>query len=423
MKERKEGIFIVFEGLDGSGQSTQVEKLESFLREKGFFALKTKEPTPDSKAGKLIEKVLNEKKKISKFELQKLFVQDRKEHLENFILPNLKKERIVISDRYFFSTFAYGFASGLKVSDLIDMNKKFILPDYVFFLDVSPKTCLKRIRKRNKNKTLFEKEKELKKAYKGYKKSFQFFKNIYFINGEKSVEEVFEEIKTKLPKKFMKKTIPQYIDHTNISPDAKAKDIKKTCLEAKKYNFRSVCINPEWVKLAKKELEGTDIKIVVLIDPPMGLSSHKERVRICKKTKRDGADELDIVMNIVDFKYERFDKVLKDLKEICKILPTKVIIGSGFLTDEEVKKASEITKKAGAHCVKTATFKDPLEHSELKEKLKHVKIMKKSAPGLEIKASGKIRTLKDLKMMVRGGADIIGTSSGVEIMKDYLKKK
>lgn len=220
----------------------------------------------------------------------------------------------------------------------------------------------------------------------------------------------------------VEKQISKYIDHTNISFNAKAKDIKKTCLEARKYNFRSVCINPEWVKLTSKELKGTDIKVVVLIDPPMGLSPHAKRVKICKKAKRDGADELDIVLNIVDLKYDRFNKVLKDLKGITKILSTKVIIGSGFLTEDEVKKASEIVKKAGAICVKTATFKDPLEHAELEEKLKHVKIMKKSAPGLEIKASGKIRTLKDLKMMVKGGADIVGTSSGVKIMKEYQKK-
>ena len=154
----------------------------------------------------------------------------------------------------------------------------------------------------------------------------------------------------------------------------------------------------------------------------MGLSSHLKRVEACKKAKKDGASELDIVMNIIDMKYERFDEVLEDLKEITKILPTKVIIGSGYLTDKEIEKASELVKKAGAFCVKTATEKDPLGHIELKEKAKHLQIMKKSAPGLKIKAAGEIRTLKDLNMMVKAGADIIGTSSGVEIMKQYKRK-
>jgi deoxyribose-phosphate aldolase len=212
------------------------------------------------------------------------------------------------------------------------------------------------------------------------------------------------------------------IDHTNIKVTATAKDIKKTCQEAKRYGFRGVCVNPEWVKLVSEELKGTGIKVIVLVDPPMGLSPHFKRVEICKKAKKDGADELDIVMNIIDMKYERYDEILEDLKEICKILPTKVIIGSGYLTDEEIKKASELVKKAGAFCVKTATEKDPLEHIELKEKARHLQIMKKAAPGLKIKASGKIRTLRDLLMMVEAGADIIGTSSSVNIMREYKRK-
>lgn len=142
---------------------------------------------------------------------------------------------------------------------------------------------------------------------------------------------------------------------------------------------------------------------------------------MCQKAKKDGADELDIVMNIVDLKYEKYDKVLKDLKGICKILPTKVIIGSGYLTDEEIVKASQIVKKADAFCVKTATEKDPLEHRELKEKYFHLKLMKKGAPGLKIKVAGKIRTLADVKESIKASADIIGTSSGVSIIKEVKK--
>jgi len=217
--------------------------------------------------------------------------------------------------------------------------------------------------------------------------------------------------------------IAKIIDHTNIRSDTTAEKIKKTYQEAKEYGFRGVCVNPEWVKLAKKELKGTDIKVIVLIDPPMGQSSHSERVEMCQKAKDDGANELDVVMNIVDLKYERYDKVSEDLKEISKILPTKVIIGSGYLTDEEIKKASELVKESGVICVKTSTAKDPLDQLELKEKAKHLKIMKESAPGLEIKAAGNIRTLADLKMMTEAGADIIGTSSGVEIIEEAKREK
>jgi len=216
----------------------------------------------------------------------------------------------------------------------------------------------------------------------------------------------------------MFKNIAKIIDQTNIKPTATADDIKKTCQEAKKYSFRGVCVRPEWIKLVKNELKNTKIKAICLVDPPIGDSPHQKRVEISKKVKKDGADELDVVINIPAVKHEKWNEILKDLKEICKILPTKVIIGSGYLTDEEIKKTSEITKKAGAICVKTATAKDPLEHRELKEKFYHLKLMKKAAPGLLIKASGNVKTLKDVKEAVQAGADIIGASSGVEIVKE-----
>lgn len=212
--------------------------------------------------------------------------------------------------------------------------------------------------------------------------------------------------------------IAKFIDHTNIKKDVTEKDIKKSCEEARQYNFRGLCVNPQWTKLAKEKLKDTDIKVITLIDPPMGLSFPEKRIEMVKKAKEDGSDEIDVVMNVVNLKYERYDEVLKDLKEICQILPTKVIIGSGYLTDEEIKKASGLVKKAGAICVKTATEKDPLDRFELKEKARHLKIMKETAQGLLIKAAGSIRTLGDFIFMRESGADIIGTSSSVEIMEE-----
>src|SRR5574344_2153792 len=100
----------------------------------------------------------------------------------------------------------------------------------------------------------------------------------------------------------MKKEINQYIDHTKIGKEVKKEDIIKTCKEAKIYNFRGVCVNPKWVKLTKKELKGTDIKVVVLIDDPIGDSLPKERIKMCRKAILDGADDLDIVVNIPDVK-------------------------------------------------------------------------------------------------------------------------
>ena len=213
----------------------------------------------------------------------------------------------------------------------------------------------------------------------------------------------------------------QYIDQTNIRKESKKEDIVKTCEEAKEYQFRGVCVRPQWVKVAAKELKGSGIRTVVLIDDPIGDSDHETRMKICEKAVLDGADDLDIVMNIVDVKHERWSKIEKDLKAVCKLQATKVIIVSGMMTDAEIAKAAEIVKKAGAICVKTATDKDPLENREMKEKAHHLKIMRENAPGLQIKASGNIKTLKDLKAMIKAGADIVGTSNGVLMMKELKK--
>jgi deoxyribose-phosphate aldolase len=217
--------------------------------------------------------------------------------------------------------------------------------------------------------------------------------------------------------------ITKIIDQTFLKKGASEEEIKKVCEETKKYGFRGLCVYPDHTKLAKGLLKETGIKLTTLIDEPTGTSPHKERVKMVEKAKDNGSDEVDVVMKIDDFKNKKYDEVLKDLKEICKILPTKVIIGSGYLTDEEIKKASEIVKEAKAICVKTATVDDPLNHTELKEKAKHLRIMRESAPGILVKAAGSIRTLADLKMMIEAGADIIGTSSGVEIVNEAKGKE
>lgn len=190
------GKFIVFEGLDGSGQSTQAGLLKDFLIKKGFKVVLTKEPTLDSEAGKKIRKILDKKEEVTAEHLQEFFAQDRKEHLEKVIIPALKKGKIVISDRYFFSSFAYGKASGVDLEWLIKINEKFLLPDITFLLKVSPEICLERIEKRNKGKerTLFEEKEKLEKVWKVYEILLSRFKNIYLIDGEKPIEEVFKEI-------------------------------------------------------------------------------------------------------------------------------------------------------------------------------------------------------------------------------------
>jgi len=239
------------------------------------------------------------------------------------------------------------------------------------------------------------------------------------------IPKFFEKMPKTNPKKkkISCRSLAEIIDHTNINHSAKESDIKKACQEAKKYNFRGICVNPQWVGFAKKQLKDTKIKVIALCDSPMGLSPHFKRVQMAKKAKEDGADEIDFVINVIDVKYERYNDVLSDLKEICKILPTKVIICSGYLTDNEIKKAAKVAKEAGAFCIKTATEKDPIERIELKEKARHIKLIREVLPKTKIKASGKIKTFKDALMMIEAGADIIGTSNSVRIIKECKEKR
>ena len=221
-KNLYKGKFIVFEGLDGSGLSTQAKLLGDYLQNRGPAhivaparsdaassgersvaggreVILTKEPTMDSEAGRRIRAILDEKIKIEAAEIQRLFVQDRKEHLDNLIIPALRAGKIVISDRYFFSTLAFGAVSS-NLEWLIGLNKDFLLPDMTFLLLVRPEICVDRIIKRGEGVKLFEKLPTLEKVYKNYQIIAERFENIHVVNGEESAEEVFEEIKNEISK-------------------------------------------------------------------------------------------------------------------------------------------------------------------------------------------------------------------------------
>lgn len=196
------GKFIAFEGLDGSGSTTQASKLRDFLNESQkklvlgrSSAHLTKEPT-NNIIGGLIRGQLTGDWKTQPECLQLLFSADRAHHLEKEIVPLLKDGVHVITDRYFLSTVAYG-ASEIEDMDwLIGINKLFISPDLTFLLKVSPKICLDRIKKGRFHIELFEKEEALTRVWQNYEKLAGIFKNVYIINGERPIEDVFEEIKS-----------------------------------------------------------------------------------------------------------------------------------------------------------------------------------------------------------------------------------
>ncbi len=186
------GRFIVLEGLDGSGISTQTTQLEAYLRKKGYKTYLTKEPTTGL-IGTLIREALKEDWSTSVKSLQLLFCADRAKHLEDEIEPALKKGKVVICDRYMFSTLAYGFGAGVDFKWLYSINRNFRFPDLTIFIDISPDVSMTRIENGKERRILFEKRESLSKVRKAYlnlAKRFRF----KIVNGEQKPNDVSKEI-------------------------------------------------------------------------------------------------------------------------------------------------------------------------------------------------------------------------------------
>jgi dTMP kinase len=187
-------MFIAFEGLDGSGSSTQSRMLAAKLEGQGHAVLQTKEPTNNTHIGKLIREVLQHKWDCSSVGLQLLFSADRAEHLKNEIEPALQNNQIVITDRYLFSTIAYG---SLAVDDwnwLKSLGKHFRLPDITFLFKLDPAVCIERIAGRGSDFELFEQHEKLEKIWKGYEMLSSEYPNIKIIDASKGIEEIAEEV-------------------------------------------------------------------------------------------------------------------------------------------------------------------------------------------------------------------------------------
>lgn len=211
----------------------------------------------------------------------------------------------------------------------------------------------------------------------------------------------------------------KYIEHTLLKQDATHEDLIKLFEEAKEHKFLGVCINPAYVKLAKEHLKGTEIKVVTVIGFPLGANLPSVKAYEAACAVEDGADEIDMVINVSAIKDKNYDYVINDIqtvKESCGFSLLKVILETDLLNPDEIKKACELCVQAGADFVKTSTG---FVKNGVGAKVEDVKLMYEtvSPHGLKVKASGGIRDKETAIKLIEAGASRLGTSSGVKIVQ------
>lgn len=210
----------------------------------------------------------------------------------------------------------------------------------------------------------------------------------------------------------------KYIEHTLLKQDATTEALNKLYEEAKEHNFRGVCINPAYVKTAKEALKDTEVKVITVIGFPLGANKTEVKAFEASVAKADGADEIDMVINVTGMKDKNYNYVLEDIKAVkiaCGDIPLKVILETDLLTKEEIKKACELAVEAGANFVKTSTG---FVKNGLGAQVEDVKLMYDTVTphGLKVKASGGIRDKETAEKMIQAGAYSLGTSSGINIV-------
>lgn len=210
----------------------------------------------------------------------------------------------------------------------------------------------------------------------------------------------------------------KYIEHTLLKQDATKDEVKKLLNEAIEYNFLGVCVNPCNVALAKQYLKDTDIKVVTVIGFPLGQATCESKVLETIDAVKNGADEIDMVINGGKLKDKEYDYIVDEISKVktaCQGRNLKVIIETDLLTQEEIKTACELCIKGGADFVKTSTG---FVKNGVGAKAEDVKLMFETVKdaGLAVKASGGIRDKETALRMIEAGATRLGTSSGVKIV-------
>jgi deoxyribose-phosphate aldolase len=207
----------------------------------------------------------------------------------------------------------------------------------------------------------------------------------------------------------------KFIDHTKLGPSVVEADIVKLCEEAKKYDFMSVCVNPNYVKLAKSLLKGTNVLVCTVVGFPSGAHATEVKAFETKQAVLDGADEIDMVISVGNLKDQKYDAVLKDIQAVVHAASgklVKVILETCLLTDEEKIKGCELSVLAKADFVKTSTG-----FSTGGATAHDIALMRKTVgPNFGVKASGGVRSYEDAMQMIQAGATRIGASSGIKIV-------
>ena len=209
--------------------------------------------------------------------------------------------------------------------------------------------------------------------------------------------------------------VAPYIDHTLLKPEATRAEIEQLCDEAAKYGFYSVCVNPYWVPLCAKLLRGKTVKVCNVLGFPLGATDSRTKGFEARNAIEQGAAEVDMVINIGALKSRDLKAVEEDIRSVVRAsratTVVKVIIETCLLTDEEKVLACEISKKAGAHFVKSSTG-----FSKGGATAKDIALMRRVVgPSMGVKASGGVRTYEDAKLMIESGATRIGASASVKI--------
>ena len=212
------------------------------------------------------------------------------------------------------------------------------------------------------------------------------------------------------------KNLNKYIDHTNLKPFATAADIERLCAEAREWDFASVCVNPCDIDLAKELLCGSDVKTCTVIGFPLGRNATEIKVAETEYAYAHGCDEFDMVINVGKLKDGCIDYVRDEIAAVVKAAKgkvVKVIIETGLLTDDEKAMATRLSCEAGAHFVKTCSGV-----SAGVATVEDIKLMKANLSGnVKLKASSGIRTFEDAKALIEAGAERLGTSAGISIIK------